>query len=292
MSKNINICPECGTENEPQYTYCKNCGTALAVEGGAQENNKGSNFNHSTNDNPKYDNFAGRRTQENSGYTAYDYSQPPFIIDTIDGNPTDDVITFTGKNAMKFVPKFSKMELSGSRVSWCWPVALLGYMFGPLGAAIWFFYRKMYKIALILVAIGVLLGGANAVIDGYVSGIAGPVYEESFEQFIEGQNGYFDFLLDEYDALEYSPVYSLIEGVISLATMLLGGLFSMHFYKKHIAQQISIYRASNIDPRYYQLGLASIGGTSSGMAWLGILILIITTNIFDAISSVIQNLFI
>ena len=268
MNKDNIICPECGTENEPQYTYCKNCGTKIATESSADK--------YQANDN-----FTGNEEKENGEYTN-------LIIDTIDGNSTDDIITFTGKNAMKFVPKFSKMELTGSRISWCWPVAVLGYLFGPLGASLWFFYRKMYKAALILLLIGTLVGGASAALNGYVNSVNQPERNEIVNEFLQGIDS-FESIVSNYIEPPYSLPYAFVENFIGIATFLLGGLYSMNIYKKHVAQRISQFKNSDVDPRYYKLGLASIGGVSSGMTWLGGFLVVIITNGFDVISNIVAK---
>lgn len=291
--KNV-ICHECGTENEPQYIYCKNCGARLNEEVKTQEKaqNVNSNFTHESdfNDNPQTgkDNFDGRRQQKNSS-PVYD----GFIVDTIDGVSSDDVATFVGTKAGKLLPQFSKMELSRSRVSWCWPPALLGFLFGPLGTAIWFLYRKMYKIAFILVAVGILYGGITAVLNGFVAANTGafvnPFFEELPNELQTIYGPYFDFLKD-IKIPDYTPVYEIMDDFICLASLIFGGLFSIYFYKKHVVKKINEYKLGNIDPRYYKLGLASVGGTSSGMAWLGVFIYILSDGMFDAIAFLVSNI--
>lgn len=38
------ICPDCGTENEKEYIYCKNCGTPLKSEPSAEEKPQAAQF--------------------------------------------------------------------------------------------------------------------------------------------------------------------------------------------------------------------------------------------------------
>lgn len=40
----------------------------------------------------------------------------------------------------------------------------------------------------------------------------------------------------------------------------------------------------SVDPRYYKIGLASIGGTSSGMAVLGVAIMVIVEDVLSLIT--------
>ena len=38
------ICPDCGTENEKEYIYCKNCGTPLKSKPSAEEKPQATQF--------------------------------------------------------------------------------------------------------------------------------------------------------------------------------------------------------------------------------------------------------
>ncbi len=142
----MRICPDCGTENEEEYSYCKNCGAKLEIAENKTE------YQYNNTDSGTYNpNFADAKSNG-------------FFVDTITGIPSDEVCAFVGKKSPDILKKFSKMEVTGSKVSWCWPVAILGLLLGPIGSAIWFFYRKMYKPALILVALGLAVNVAVGVL--------------------------------------------------------------------------------------------------------------------------------
>ncbi len=271
------VCPECKTENEVEYIYCKNCGVRLAHKQTQAENSKEKSAEANTR---TVDNFAGRRND--AGYTPDN-----FIIDFIDGNPAEDVAAFVGKKAVVYLPKFSKMELSGSKVCWSWPAAVLGFLFGPLGAAIWFFYRKMYKIALILVAVGAILLSGLSLLG--LNPSADALLEEQPALDTYGTVTEFEDIFGE--ALEnITPSYflsSAISDIISVATMVIAGIFGVFAYKRFISEKIARYRNSNIDPRYYKLGLAAVGGTSGGMAALGVVIMLVLQTIIDSIPALI-----
>ena len=262
------ICHECGTENEPQYIYCKNCGASLRPD--TVKNNtqyaQGQNYNSEYNVN-------------NSNQSTYNRTVIP---DTIDGVPTEDIVTFVGKKSFNILSIFTNIELTGSKVSWCWPAAVLGFLFGPLGAAIWFFYRKMYKAAVIFMAIGIVFSAAVGI-------IAGPITDKDFlqgavESYYSGDyagfyNGVGELLRSE-DAVR-SIAASVLVSAVRIATMIVAGMFGFYFYKRHAVRSINRYRDMSVDPRYYKIGLASIGGTSSGMAVLGVAILILVPNLLS-----------
>ena len=263
------ICHECGTENESEYCYCKNCGAALKSD--TENNNQ---YNNSQNNNSKFN-------QGYSNYSQNTYNQT-FILDAIEGVPSEDMAAFAGKNFHQIMAKFTKMELAGSKVSWCWPAAVLGFLFGPLGAAIWFFYRKMYKAAVIFMAIGIVFSAAVGIIAGpitdkdFLQGAVESYYSGDYEGFYNGVGE----LLRSEDTVR-SIAASVLDSAVSIATMIVAGMFGFYFYKRHAVRSINRYRDMSVDPRYYKIGLASIGGTSSGMAFLGVAILILVPNLLS-----------
>ncbi len=269
---NKNICSSCGTENEAEYKYCKNCGNELTVE----------------------DPQPQPQTQANTEYKASsqeaDFKRVPngIILDNISGVPSEEVALFIGKKGYDILPKFSKMELSNSKVSWCWPVAVLGYLFGPFGAAFWFFYRKMYKPAAILSVIGAVLtiittlmtGGINididAVMDALMSGDM-----EAYASALESISP---------EETVFATIGGLIENAASIASCILCGIFGLYLYKNHCIEKITTYRAIQADKRYYKMGLASIGGVSGGMATFGVVIMIMSENFATVIATFMRTI--
>ena len=67
------------------------------------------------------------------------------------------------------------------------------------------------------------------------------------------------------------------ESVINIVTAVLAGLFSLRFYKSFAVEKIKEYRVTGGDPRYYKIGLSALGGTSGGMAFLGVVIIVLTS---------------
>lgn len=255
-----NICPKCSTENESEYTYCKNCGTAL---GGMPEPER----------EPKQNPYAGQaytqpqRPQQSYTPPAYTQTLPTNTYtadDTIDGIPVSDMTTFVGKKANVVIPKFMKIQILGSKSAWCWPAAVWSFFAGPIGAAIWFMYRKMYKLAIIFAVIAVTLSAVTYTII--------PPNESAFNIEVETTDT-FDTLFEEMFGEETELtladyIVSWINSAVSIATAVVTGIYGWYWYKKHAVNKIYSYRASNPDHRYYQFALCSMGGTSVGLAIL------------------------
>ena len=181
------------------------------------------------------------------------------------------------------MPKFMKMEITRTKVSWCWPAAILGFIFGPLGAALWFFYRKMYKIALILLAAGTVLTFTTAALtyDTNSQSISG-----IFESITEGDA---DALIDAIEnagsgKTARDVLASGLDNLASLAVCVLSGLFGFYAYKNHCVKTIKRFLQNGIDQRYYRMGLASLGGVAGGMLAVGIISMIVIQNIASAIT--------
>ena len=288
------ICAECGTENENDYIYCKNCGAPLVKSEAKAESdfigndaeNKADTGSFDTNGStggytPPYGtpNYGEAPYSPNNTYTSY----------AIDGVPAEDVAFFVGKKSAEIMPKFMKMEITRSKVSWCWPAGILGYLFGPFGAALWFFYRKMYKIALILLAAGTLLSFTTAALTYDTNSKS---ISAIFESIAAGNEGdlleAFENVGGNQTALDL--LASGLDNLARLATCVLSGLFGFYGYKNHCVKSIKGFLQNGIDQRYYRMGLASLGGVSGGMLAVGIISMIVIENIASTVTVLLSAL--
>lgn len=274
---NKNFCSNCSTENESEYVYCKNCGAQLKPEKESAPINSESKpqINAEPVTAPPYEGYQNN----NNGYNSVNF----------DGVSTEEMNLYIGKKANDIMPKFIKMQITGSKVSWCWPAAILGFLFGPLGAAFWFFYRKMYKKAGILTIIGTIIT--------FVITIFTPSLPEDFVTSLESAFETLDIEaimsavgnMDVTSLISYYAV-TLIEDISSITTGVLCGIFGFYWYKNDCVAKIINYRTAQQDPRYYRFGLTAIGGTSGGMLALSIAIYCII-NTAASITTAIISLF-
>ncbi len=255
-------CKHCGTENEEKYTYCKNCGTLL--RSGEQSKFERNNY--------RYDYYADK------------------IPDEIDGIPSEDFRFFVRKNQYKILDKFAKMSFTGSKLSWCWPAAILSFFFGFFGAAFWLFYRKMYRYGIIALTIGILLSGVTTAITyrptaEFLNEAANATYElkgeapnyADFEAALEQAVG-------NYTSKRELVFANFITEIANYSAALFYGLFGMYLYKKHSLAKITEYRTANRESVYYNYGLSALGGTTAGMAILAIIIAVTISNMLATIS--------
>lgn len=285
------VCSECGVANESDYIYCKNCGAPLTKTEPQSETEFIGN-------DPQTEQKTGNKNQTDTGSYTPPYGEPNFggtqyspyntySSYAIDGVPADDVAFFVGKKSVQIMPKFMKMEITHSKVSWCWPAAILGFLFGPFGAALWFFYRKMFKIALILLAAGTVLSFTTAALTYDTNSQS---ISSIFEAIAEGDEDAFLSAVEniggEKNALDL--IASGLEDITLLATGILGGLFGYYAYKNHCVKSIKGFLQNGIDQRYYRMGLASLGGVSGGMLAVGIVSMVVIQNIASTITVILS----
>lgn len=288
------ICSECGTENESDYIYCKNCGTLLTSPSKPAEPEPAKaepehEFIAQTAPEPKAEqpSFQPAPPVYNTANGSAGYT--PDSSPITDGIPQEELALFIGKKSAVIMPKFIKMEITNSKVSWCWPAAVLGFLFGPMGAALWFFYRKMYKTGALLAVIGALI---NIIVAALTFNTTSADYTLLYRSFLSGD---MQSVLNALSSIgSTSTLLDVIADVISsaayLATCILTGLFGYYLYKEHCIKAINNFRMSISDRRYYTMGLASVGGVSGGMLAVGIICIIVVNNLTSAVTAVISML--
>ena len=274
MSKNI--CEVCGTENEPQYVYCKNCGGALKAEENQETNNS------------KAEDF--KRGEEVHNEPNFNGSFSSFVND-YDGVSSEELGLFVGKNGDKILPKFAKLHASNSKVSWCWPPAVLGFLFGAMGSALWFFYRKMYKTAVIFALVGAVI----TVVTGALSFSDTEAISDSvIESFAAGD---FEGAMDKIEKSEeetplsqkiMNTVATFVSDISDIIAGLIAGVFGLYFYKKYCIEKITEYRKIIPDSTFYKMGLSSVGGTSGGMLAVGIILIFAVGTVVSFITAFIN----
>jgi len=152
-----------------------------------------------------------------------------------------------------------------------------------MGSALWFFYRKMYKPAVILSVIGGIITLITTILTIGTTDI-------DLEAFINAfTSGNFDAAVDSISSSGsiYSVIANFIDEISSIASCIVCGIFGYYIYKNHCVNKIHSFRSVQADQRYYRFGLANIGGVSGGMLGLGCVVMLGT----DYLASFISTLF-
>lgn len=248
------FCTACGTQNSDDYKFCKMCGKPLT-----------------------------EAETDKPNVSMYDVE--------IDGVTKEDLTAFVGKNSYKILSRLSGMELAASRVSWCWPVAVLSFFFGFFGTAIWFFYRKMYKWAFVSVGLATLLCVLKTV---FTYEFTVEILTQMFETInsayqnltmdptvlISELEMYMDSIVNAASGVNISGILEDLEAALSV---ILSGLFSFYLYKNYTVSKIKkIAENYSADPSY-KARLHLSGGVSGGMAFLGVVLMLTISGIISSV---------
>ena len=245
-----NICPECKTENEPDYQYCKNCGNPL---------------------------FTAKPVQEAPAESAKS------------DDLTDDFSIFVGKNAPKIIPQFKKLQYTGAKISWCWAPFIFGFFFGPVGVAVWFLYRKMYSAASVFAAVGVAANYIMFALERFfnIGNSTNETLKNYFENYLSGNmtiESFISVLTNKQVII--SVLANSVYNSVGVACAVIAGIFGIYLYKKHAEKTIGCLKSTVNDPNFVKFAIASKGGTSVGAVIVGLLIITLVTNIPEAISRI------
>lgn len=252
------ICVQCKTKNEEHYSFCKYCGAPL----------------------PVVDRFD---TGENQTHTAYTYPQPQATSNIdYDGVTEQELALYVGKNCHKIMPKFFAMQLVNKKTSWCFPVFLLGLVFGFFGMAFWFFSRKMIKVGAILAACGILFTVSDSAINAdtnkaflnelFSSGqavISGNIDENQLNENI-------NHALQEYEK-NYNPLFSYANSYIGETIMpIIMAFFALGIYKTKAIKDILKIKQANNEDGLDNLRIQAVGGQSAALVIIPVVLMILS----------------
>ena len=271
MTDNKIICQNCGQENEPEYAYCINCGTELKPQtngfyGSAEytpppQFNMGGGYNY-------------------SAYNPYpDYSQ---IEPTINDVDTKKIQAYVGEKKQNyFLQAFITIKRTARKIFFNWPIVLLGILVGSPYATSWFYYRKMYKVGLII-SIALFLLAACSVVVNYDATVQ--VAETVFETAMSGDEAQLQaFLQTDFKEVQSSAT-TIFNNIIDI--FLYGGIVSVSMYSNYMYLKDVTRKIKKSDQKigpqnegYYK----KLGGTSTVAAILIPTLFFVLTLLISAI---------
>lgn len=240
----IVFCPQCGAQNAAEEPVCTECGARL---------------------------YNMQNQPFSPPVQLPDMSARPFYAngtiisptDTLDGNTVGDTAEYVRLGVDRYIPKFYRLEKTGKKLSWNWAA----FLFSPF----WFFYRKLYAVGGILLALMLIVTGATMT----------PRYQQAFSAYMEvaQQSAAAGKTVQEAAAdsvAEYTALQELPESQIQYYSSVLIHLFSAltanYFYKRKVGKDISTLRAQHPSPQEYRFLLFRRGGVSLSMAFASVMI--------------------
>ncbi len=262
----IVVCPLCGTPHHREC-YKKNgeCGNY-------DEHNKG--FHWTPVENPATEN-ANEQTQDNANeqtppFLFWDANQRPYSQFPPEIAPdvtTQEAADFVQSKGRKYIQNFFYEKSNRKAFNWA------GFIFTPY----WFFYRKMYKLGAIFLAITLLLSvGASYLppiqkLNNALDEIA--IKYEDVSEFTEDEiMSFYDEQTKMYGENKVGIVLLFAQGALSLALQIFVGFKANKWYYNHTVENITKIKRETDDVSARRLLFFKSGGVSIGHTFLAILI--------------------
>lgn len=204
VSQDDTRCPVCRTVNPPDTLICPHCGSTLFAQDVPPVNRQ-----------PAENPFLFRVRQ-----------QPD---ETIDGVRVEDMATYIQGRAYSYINTFQKLEKKKTRASFHWASFFFGYA--------WFFYRKLYGAALLLLglsfALSLLSYSAYEMLQAEVDHFYTLVQEESATQ---------EQLQQSMDKV-YASIQKLAPyGAAYLASSFIAAFTANRLYKRRVLKEVRSIR--------------------------------------------------
>ncbi len=250
-------CIRCGSENHNDYKFCVNCGAVL----------------------PQKD----KAVFTESPATVDESFKSDDAVTDFDGVSTAEMTAYVKTNQNKILPKFYSMEKYRQKVSFCFPVFILGLLFGLFGISMWCFYRKMKKLGLISLVLGLVLVLGDLIVNfNTTTQFIGGYSKLMLDLFSDSQGfsaalteAAFDNLVAQYDS-SYIRIFSFLNQYVGgFICPVLMGMFGLHLYKIKAVKDIK--ELKGVCPEELLLSeIAARGGTSKGLLAIPIIVYLLT----------------
>ncbi len=186
--------------------------------------------------------------------------------DEFDGVKVSEALTYTQISAGRYLKKFMRGNGKKFLFSWNWAA----FFFSPA----WFFYRKIYNIGAIFLALtvaGTLVATpfSNTVLSGYET------YTETYEKYQATAQTFYDDENEENEAamIEAEKEFMAQSKKILPATLaviaftflipnIAAALIADDAYRKKMREDISIAKSATSDPKILKYSLIRRGGVS------------------------------
>ena len=266
--ENVVICPNCGAANYENDIYCLRCGARLKPATDEET--------YRAPDEDEDDvNFGAIR----SDFDRYGGISPDALVD---GIPCREYSAFVGGSKPgRIIRKVSTMERYGRKLSWTWAALI----FGP----IWFFWRKMKKEGAILSIFVIFFAALLAAVqldDASVDYIKKDL--SLLQQAASGQITLEEFqdknrqYAEEYAAAEtesLTPARSMLvnglEYCLFFGIPLLSAAMAMSAYRKKVREDVAEIRKKCSSMEEYYACLQTEGGTSTALAAVGVILMLV-----------------
>ena len=273
--ENVVQCPSCGAPNYGNDIYCMRCGARLDGEPSPMKNDDPDDAYDDYDDDAYDDVDVGAIRDDFNRFGGISPNAP------VDGIPCWEYAEYVGGSKPgKIVRKVSTMERFGRKLSWMWAALI----FGP----IWFFWRKMKKEGAVLTIIMIFLAACMGI--SQLDSITVDYYKKTIdlmqqattgqlsiaelqEQMAANQEAYVNEEL-EHGSRARGLLTSALEYCVMVGMPILCSLLAVPLYRKKVKADIMEIRGRCGSMDEYTNTLRAEGGTSAGLAVLGVILML------------------
>lgn len=258
------ICPRCGAENNADAKFCPSCGMTLqdTPQSFWQTPPEDPNTSQNTSQQRESVSERFRRTaaEINALQDSYCGMDPESKLEE---ERLGDVADFVQRNTIYYLPKFQQFQKTGRRISLNFPAFLFPQYF--------FAYRKMWGVALILVAIFALLSipqelwALQTSLPDFIALWGKGDYAVLAQMYpqMQQQLQHLSDRLDQYENIIYNA--SMICNYFELCLKIFLGIFGNFFYFRFVLRRVRQIKSENLPEIMYRDRLRTRGGTNG---WL------------------------
>lgn len=187
-----------------------------------------------------------------------------------DGVKTEDVAVFVRHESPKYLKKFQ--QIKDGKLTWNWAA----FFFAPY----WFFYRKLYKLGVVFLALFILLSSLSFLppalkLSEVIYDFETQVEElsEDAETDAEYESAVMDLYKSTYEKLNENKtglIIYMVQSVSNFAISIYIGLNANKWYYKHTISQVKQI-STETEPEKVKENLFLSGGVAYGAACLAVL---------------------
>lgn len=195
--------------------------------------------------------------------------------DDIGGATVGEAADYIQNSAPRYISKFMKQKKKNGKLSWNWAA----FFFAPY----WFFYRKLYKVGAVFLALSVALSLATISQTEKVYGVYEKMVsvQQEINELVKGKDDLSGEDSQKFDKL-YAEARKLTKAAIpTLAIILLiqkvipntiAALIANYLFKKKMLRIISLAHDSSTEPNIVKYTIMRNGGVSVIMPIIAIMV--------------------
>ncbi|MGN1113504.1 MAG: RING finger protein [Oscillospiraceae bacterium] len=257
-------CPRCGEVNPPQGLFCQKCGSPLADSGAERPFNENINNGGFGGQNPDMGANPNMGTAPNMN-GPYGYNTVKIDRNSdMDGVKMGDYSDYIGKNPFVMLSNFVAFAKAGRKLS----LNIVAFLFPHL----YFFYRKMYKMGILMMLLSFVLS---------IPSIA----------FIS-QIGIENFAMGTTTGSAISNISSTLStfmylcSYLSMAQRIFCGLFANNLYYRHARKDI-LEIHSRLDGKADEVQIQQEITEKGGGSWIAVIIAFTALMVVSLISLIV-----